>query len=1472
MKRNQIIALISVFAAGLSLIAFISVRNTSAFGVAPSAQESNEVRGFLGASTSAQGAGRGNPWISLSDGLTLPAQYQGSSRLVQQLNDNQIRPLSVASADFDEDGVADLVTGYAGTTEGVISVHRGDADAIFTNTSEAIAHRSQLRVSAKLPPASMDMQSPFFVTSRAFDVAGTPRFLLPGDFDGDGHRDLVTAESGGAELVLLSGDGLGGFAAPRSFPLPGAITAMTSGDVNRIDGLADILVAVKGRGGPQLLVYEGAAGALNAAPESIPLPSEAGSIALGQLDENFPIDIAVGVGRELIIVRGRDRKHSTIDGKRLDAEPPVVRRITLGYSIESLTTGDFTGDFRQEIALLSRDGICRVFARTSPSRASWHEESAIPAALRQKNSAADSRVLVAARVSSSPKDDLLLLDQAGRQLQILINESATLTDESGSNAAATSRLLVAGTIDFDGEPIAVMGMRLNSDALSDLIVLNSNSSAATVLMTSPAATITVINTNDSGAGSLRQAILSANSAAFPGADLINFNIPGGGNQTIAPLTPLPAITGPLTIDGYTQNPGSPTPPIELAGTNLPVGGLSTGLAISAGNSVVRGLVINRFDSVGISLSGSNTIIDGNFIGTNAAGTAGQPNGDTGVLINAGSGHLVGGTVAAARNVISGNTSHGVQILLGPATLHQIQGNFIGTNAAGTGGLGNGSDGVDMLSGDGSVTNCTVGGTTAGARNVISANTGVGVQFITVGTSNLVQGNLIGTDVTGSNDLGNESSGVALTEATDCTVGGTVAGAGNVISGNGLDGVRINSATATGNRVQGNKIGTRADGLTALPNSGPGVRVMNSANNNTIGGAAGEGNIIAFNLEAGVRIETGIGNAIQSNSIFSNGGLGIDLGTTTGITPNDANDGDTGANNLQNFPVLTFSNGVSGGGVNVQGTLNSNANTSFTLNFFSNSSCDPLGNGEGRTSLGSAAVMTNGSGNATFNVNLTASASIGEVITATATSSAGNTSEFSSCIPYGAADIAITKGSSSPTITVGSNVTYTISVTNNGPDASSSVTVTDNLPASLSFVSCLSTGNGVCGGTANNRTVSFSSLASGATATITLVARVDCAVSNGASIGNTASVSSTLRDPVSGNNSSSVNFTASNPAREISPTSQAFAADGGDGVVNVTAPAGCGWTAMSNVPWITSGSGGIGNSSLSYTVAVNGTGSARMGTITVAGLTFTVNQSNVPCSYSILPVSTSVPASGGSGSVAVTAPAGCQWKATTDDNWITIVPGTDSGIGNGSWSYTIESNPDTNPRTGEVSVGGQTFTVMQDAAPCTFAVEPTGKLFGETGSESSFTIITSSGCEWSPSTTDEWVFITSEETGTGPGVVSYGVRDNTTGSPRLGKINVGGVFFTIVQDGGTLGDCVYFLNPLSANFNANGGAGSIQLSTEERCAWEATTADSWITLTSQIVGIGNSTITYSIKANPGPGGRAGIITIGGQQFKVKQKAN
>jgi hypothetical protein len=435
-------------------------------------------------------------------------------------------------------------------------------------------------------------------------------------------------------------------------------------------------------------------------------------------------------------------------------------------------------------------------------------------------------------------------------------------------------------------------------------------------------------------------------------------------------------------------------------------------------------------------------------------------------------------------------------------------------------------------------------------------------------------------------------------------------------------------------------------------------------------------------------------------------------------------------------------------------------------------------------------------------------------------------------------------------------------------------VTDNLPASLTFVSCSSTGNGVCGGSGNNRIVSFNSLASGASATMTIVANLDCSVSNGQSIGNAASVTSIVRDPVSGNNSSSVNFTASNPPRGILPTSQSYAADGGDGVVSVTAPAGCGWQAVSNDSWltITSGSVGTGNGSVGYHVATNSTGSPRTGTLTIAGLTFTVNQSNLSCSYSILPASNSFPASGGSGSVSVTAPAGCLWKAISNDPWITVAPGSGTGDGNGSVGYAVEANSGTIPRTGTITIAGQTFTVMQAGVPCAFSLTPTGKLFGVVGNESSFAVTTSAGCAWTSSTTDSWIFITSEGSATGSGVVTYGVRDNFSGVPRQGTITVAGLTFTIVQDGGLLGGCVYVLNPSSSVFNSPGGNGSVQILTQGGCAWEATTNVNWITLTSQIVGIGTSTVTYNVKPNPDISGRGGVIVIGGQSFRVKQKGN
>jgi len=268
----------------------------------------------------------------------------------------------------------------------------------------------------------------------------------------------------------------------------------------------------------------------------------------------------------------------------------------------------------------------------------------------------------------------------------------------------------------------------------------------------------------------------------------------------------------------------------------------------------------------------------------------------------------------------------------------------------------------------------------------------------------------------------------------------------------------------------------------------------------------------------------------------------------------------------------------------------------------------------------------------------------------------------------------------------------------------------------------------------------------------------------------------------------------------------------------------------------------------------------------------VNQSNIGCQYSIRPTSNSIGSSGGNGSVAVTTQAGCQWKAESNDSWLTVVPATAKGIGNGQFDYIVDANPSTTPRTGTISLASLTFTVMQAGADCQFVIEPTGKLFQGVGSESSFAVSTGSDCHWSATTNDSWIFITSAESSTGPGTVTYGVRDNTTGLPRQGTIMAGGLSFAVVQDGRTLGDCVYVLTPSSAIFNAAGGDGSIQVNTEDSCAWEASVNVNWINFTSQIVGIGTKTITYQVKANAASSARAGSITIAGKTFKLKQKGS
>jgi len=377
-----------------------------------------------------------------------------------------------------------------------------------------------------------------------------------------------------------------------------------------------------------------------------------------------------------------------------------------------------------------------------------------------------------------------------------------------------------------------------------------------------------------------------------------------------------------------------------------------GTAASDGNVVSdngRGVTIYGAAATG-------NLVQGNFIGTDITGTITDPDatpgsGDElgnvgdGVFISSAPGNTIGGTAAGARNVISGNGAVGVVLYDTGASGNYVVGNLIGTNLAGTAPLGNTYDGVFINNAPSNV----IGGTTTSTRNVISANHNSGVN----------------------------------------------------ISGN----------DATNNVIQGNHIGTNAAGTGGLGNGYDGVRVGADSSNTSVGGTlAGAGNVIAFNKGDGVMVDRSIYNGILGNSIFDNAGtaaessgLGIDLvtagvETTIGPNPNDDDDVDTGTNNYQNFPELTSALHGSTSTL-VHGTFNSTPSTNnFRLEFFANESCDPSGYGEGKQYLGFTTVNTNASGDATINVTFPTAVPVGWSITATATDPANNTSEFSQCVP------------------------------------------------------------------------------------------------------------------------------------------------------------------------------------------------------------------------------------------------------------------------------------------------------------------------------------------------------------------------------------------------------------------------------------------------------------------------------------------
>jgi uncharacterized repeat protein (TIGR01451 family) len=1049
---------------------------------------------------------QGDPLIRLGGGHDLITSYAGSPESRRILEQNLAQPAALASADFDEDGTSDLISGYAGDSGGVVTLHRGNVDAIYSNSPAAQRRRAEGAIN----------EAPFLSPARVFELPEKPELLATGDFDADGHWDVATAARSSDSLYLLAGDGQGGFASPTKFGLPGRVTALVSGDINRADGLEDLAIAVVGRDGAQVVILEGPEGALRSRGETYRLPAPAAGLVTAELTDDHWIDLAVAAGREVLIVEGRDRRLSLDQTKQAEVAPATIVHQRLPFSPVSILAGNFTGGGGQELALLAGNGILQLLRRlpetSSVGAVAWKSEAFAT------GSWSHAAKLVGARVSTNGVDDLLIADPTRDRLNVVLKDSTPSLRGPALNVGG-GRL--ASPLDAEGGWTAVLPMRLNGDALSDLVILRANQVAPAVVIT-PYSTFTVTSANNSGPGTLREAIDLAN--ANPGADLIDFNIVPAGPQTINLLSALAPLLDPVTVDGTTQPGFIGTPIIELNGSALPPG--TNGLFITAGSCRVTGLVINRFpgtgDGIEIQANGGN-VIELNFIGTDIAGTAALPNGGNGIFINASPNNRIGGpSKSPAPNVISGNGRAGIAISGSNAVGNFVAGNLIGTDASGTAALGNliGID-VQLLA----VT--TIGGTVSGVRNIISGNATFGIGLGN-SSGNLVQGNFIGTDITGTLALGNSQMGVqATTASANNTFGGTAPGARNVVSANGIHGFQIRQTGTDGNLVQGNLIGTQSDGTSSLPNQGFGVLIENVANNNSIGGTAGgAGNVIAFN-PAGIRVASGTGNAILGNEIFSNEGVGIDLGVD-GITPNDPGDGDTGANNLQNFPVLTAAtSGASG--TTISGDLNSTPLTTFRIEFFSNLACDALGNGEGQVFVGSINVTTDPAGTTPINTTIPVVVPGGRVLTATATAPGGNTSEFSACIavagPSTSADIAVTKGATPDPVIAGNNITYSLTVTNLGPDDATDVVLTDNIPANTSFQSILAPPGWTCntppvGGTGAITCTNPLLTAAAGTANFTFDVRVNPGTSGGVVITNSASASSDVADASPSNNSAS----------------------------------------------------------------------------------------------------------------------------------------------------------------------------------------------------------------------------------------------------------------------------------------------------------------------------------------------------------------
>ncbi|MEP6819604.1 MAG: CSLREA domain-containing protein, partial [bacterium] len=932
------------FAVVLALL--ITTAVIARFGVSASSRAS---AGGPANAITVRAAKRGNPRMNLQDGHAVVANYKNAATREASTAVNGARPLSLATGDLNVDGFPDLLCGYTSESGSFVTVSLGNPEAFGPTRRETIDAVS-----------SGNFHDSFLPDATVIPVPVAPDFLAVGDFDRDGRLDILMATRGNDTIYIAEGKEAGGFSEPQALHLNGAVTALATGQTD--NALAEVAVGVSGYEGSQVLVYASKESLLTSTPVSYSVPAMATDISLGQLDDSSPMDLAVASGNEVLVVH--DAGQGTSNPKS------AIEPISFGAVVSAVTMGDFIADRRNqnELAALSNDGALHVLShgqldtrlftekemferrkelaalreegnfgtvapqpwRPSNSKSqTWTEVKSFAGSGSLWNSGSSQRLLTAAKVATGPGEQLMMLDTANNQVQIVMNDQPEQSLAPTTDTPVPTNL-VSVELPVEGVPVAALSMRLSVMALPGLVVLSSNQSAPAILPNAPMTTFPVTKATDTNDGacnadcSLREAVVAANTVA--GADIITFN--AGINPTLT-----------LTSGGAGENNAASgdldiNSSITITG-NAPTT-ISTTYTSACGDCKVFGInQTGGFTSLAVSFSGV-TIQNGFNAGTSVCGTFFETGGGIDFFLT-GTGNVFSMTNSTVQNnqTTLCAASHGGGVNVDSANSATVGGPSAGTvtftscTFTKNSSLHEGG-GVNLAADkhDATLTNCTVGGPlatdlnqTTDTTSTSSAGGGVDVEHSFGGTVTISGGsiqnnkavsggglvirsnenasisnvNISNNTSTGAAGQGSAAGGVAIVELgvfgftptitlSGCTISNNHADVNNgqVPVGGGVYFVSPYSATVSNCTISGNTsargAGVFNGGSSATPAA---ILTINSGTTISSNVATGPGGGVA-NADSTGSSTTLNGITIDSNTSGS-GGTGIDQTLDAGGT-------------------------------------------------------------------------------------------------------------------------------------------------------------------------------------------------------------------------------------------------------------------------------------------------------------------------------------------------------------------------------------------------------------------------------------------------------------------------------------------------------------------------------------------------------------------------------------------------------------